>query len=87
MAKGPQLPLPGQVAQPLTLHHHSSTLHSTGSMLLMLRSPLTHAPSHGTLRASSLAYTTSGFSSNYTHRPTFSLSAHTQSYTPTLGHM
>ncbi|KAF9544805.1 hypothetical protein CPC08DRAFT_401531 [Agrocybe pediades] len=72
-----------QVARPLTLLRHSSSLHSTGSMLLMFRWPLSHAPSHGTLRASFLAYTTSVFSSDYTHRPTFPLSAHTQSYTPT----
>ncbi|KAF9557565.1 hypothetical protein CPC08DRAFT_710279 [Agrocybe pediades] len=72
-----------QVARPLTLLRHSSSLHSTGSMLLMFRWPLARVPSHGTLRASFLAYTTSGFSSDYMHRPTFPLSAHTQSYTPT----
>ncbi|KAF9537916.1 hypothetical protein CPC08DRAFT_529424 [Agrocybe pediades] len=58
-----------QVARPLTLLRHSSSLHSTGSMLLMLRRPLAHAPSHGTLRASSFAYTTSGFSSDYSWPP------------------
>ncbi|KAF4615596.1 hypothetical protein D9613_012900 [Agrocybe pediades] len=83
LAKANLVMAKSQVARPLTLLRHSSSLHSTGSMLLMFRWPFAHAPSHGTLRASSLAYTTSGFSSDYTHRPTFPLSARTQSYTPT----